>query len=126
MSSKPSEIEIWLADGPHIEEIVERFEKLEEELEAVSNMLSEHVDMLLIAEKDYAMLQKGLCGTNAELSMAWHKMDLLKEENVRLRKGLTVALDSVQWMADAIDADQEDRERLAFVVKALMEGEYGE
>ena len=43
----------------------------------------------------------------------------LEAENAKLGRVLVIAKDSVQWMADATDADPEDFERLALVNDAL-------
>ena len=44
--------------------------------EAILVIVNEHTKL----EEDYAMLQKGLCGTNAELSLAWVKLEKLRDE----------------------------------------------
>ena len=47
----------------------------------------------------------------------------LKAINADLLEALKIALPSVQWMADATDADPEDIERLAIVEQAIRKVE---
>ncbi len=56
-----------------------------EEVEVVVvEYIEEWADGLEKLEEDYAMLQKGMCGTNAELSTAWGKIDKLKADLIKL------------------------------------------
>lgn len=89
-----------------------------ENLTTFQRLARERGDKLSELERDYAMLQKGLCGTNAELSMAWHKMDALKAElsnawataeraeakNKRLREGIADAIGTINNENDPINA----------------------
>ncbi len=65
-----------------LSERLARFSVRMSELDALNALVDEVAQL----EKDYAMLQKGLCGTNAELSTAWYKVDVLKAGNKVLRE----------------------------------------
>ena len=57
--------------------------------------------------------------TDRELEVANSEVYKLEDQNAALLEALTLAKDSVQWMADATDADPEDHERLAVVNEAI-------
>lgn len=53
---------------------------------AVALVIRELKSQLEQLEEDYTMLQRGMCGTNAELSNAWATAERAEAENKRLKE----------------------------------------
>ncbi len=77
---------------------------------AVALVIRELKSQLEQLEEDYTMLQKGLCGTNAELSNAWataekaeDKIEKLKAENKKLRNHAVHRIGCESWNGKPCD-----------------------
>ena len=84
--TKPSEIEIWLADGPYVEEIVERFEQLEAELAVALRTIEFREGKIVQLSLEKGVLEDEYEEIDGYLSYERYQVDKLKVENERLQK----------------------------------------